>query len=158
MTENTFDLESTDADNVVVEEVAEAPLEEATASVVEEIVAEEPETVVEEKTVVEEVVPEPEVIMAPEPVGTAPTVSSVEDGVIGTGKAKVEKKKASPAAAKAVKSGEKVAIFAARNVRWQEVGSIAKGYNIVSKEDAEKWLTVNNVRLATPEEIKTYLG
>lgn len=158
MTENTFNVEPTDADNVVVEEVVEAPVEEAPASVVEEAVAEEPEPVVEEELEIEEVVPEPEVIVAPEPVEAAPAITSVKDGVIGTGKAKTEKKKASPATASAVKSGEKVAIFATRNVRWQEVGNIGKGYNIVSKADAEKWLTISNVRLATPEEIKTYLG
>lgn len=156
MTENTFNPEATDTDDVVIEEAIEAPVEEAPASVVEETVAEEPVAVVEEP-VIEEVVPEPTVIVAPEPVETAPAITSVEDGVIGTGK--VSKKKAAPAP-KVVEAepGEKVAIFASRNIHWQGMGKIQKGYAIVSKEDAEKWVTLPSVRLATPEEIKTYLG
>jgi hypothetical protein len=48
---------------------------------------------------------------------------------------------------------EKVAIFSPRNIFWEEVGQIFTGYNIVKREEAEKWLTMADVREATPEEI-----
>lgn len=159
MTENTFNPEAIDGDNDgLVQEGTEfeRTVEEVEVNPVEETVAEEPVAVVEEP-VIEEVVPEPTVIVAPEPVETAPAITSVEDGVIGTGK--VSKKKAAPAPKPAAEPvGEKVAIFASRNIHWQGMGKIQKGYAIVSKEDAEKWVTLPAVRLATPEEIKTYLG
>lgn len=156
MTENTLNPESANADDVVIEEAVEAPVEEALASVVEDAVAEEPVAIVEEPAI-EEVVPEPTVIVAPEPVETAPAITSVEDGVIGTGK--VAKKKATPAPKAAdIAPGDRAAIFASRNIHWQGLGKIQKGYTIVSKEDAEKWVTLPSVRLATPEEIKTHLG
>jgi hypothetical protein len=48
---------------------------------------------------------------------------------------------------------EKVAIHSTRNVSWIGVGRVLKGYNIVSKESADKWLTRDHVRIATPEEV-----
>lgn len=50
-------------------------------------------------------------------------------------------------------TSEKVAVFSSRNVSWQEVGSISKGYNILTKEKADIWLKRDHVRLATPEEL-----
>lgn len=155
MTENTFNPEATDADDVVVEQAVEAPVEEALASVVEEAVAEE--LAVVEEPVIEEVVPEPTVIVAPEPVEAAPAITAVDGGVIGTGK--VAKKAAAPKVAKPASNvEEKVALLASRSVHWLGLGKLQKGYNIVSKQDAEQWVTLPTVRLATPEEIKTFLG
>jgi hypothetical protein len=51
------------------------------------------------------------------------------------------------------KETEKVAIFSTKNVSWAGVGRIGKGYNIVTRSDANKWLTREHVREATPEEI-----
>ena len=49
---------------------------------------------------------------------------------------------------------ETVALFAERNISWDGVGRLSAGYNILAKEDAEKWLATNaKVRLASPEEI-----
>jgi|LauGreDrversion4_2_1035121.scaffolds.fasta_scaffold717741_2 hypothetical protein len=49
---------------------------------------------------------------------------------------------------------EVVAIFAERNISWSGVGTLKAGYNIVSKEDADKWLSGSlKIRLATPEEV-----
>lgn len=48
---------------------------------------------------------------------------------------------------------DKVALYSFRNIFWQEVGRLSKGYNIVSKAKADKWLTMEDVRLATPEEL-----
>lgn len=59
---------------------------------------------------------------------------------------------------KAEKEKEKVALWSASNIRWTGVGSLSKGYNIINKEAAEKWLTRNGVREATPEEVATHYG
>ena len=56
------------------------------------------------------------------------------------------------------KSEEKVAVWSRKNMRWAGVGSLTSGYNIVTKEAAEKWYTLNGVREATPEEIATFYG
>lgn len=56
------------------------------------------------------------------------------------------------------KESEKVALWSASNVRWSGVGSLSKGYNIINKEAAEKWLGRNGVREATPEEVATHYG
>lgn len=51
---------------------------------------------------------------------------------------------------------EKVALWSSRNIRWTAVGTLTKGYNIVKKEAAAKWLDRQGVREATPEEVATY--
>lgn len=49
--------------------------------------------------------------------------------------------------------GETVAIYSTRNVSWPGIGVIHKGYNIVTAEQAEQWLTRKHVRSATPQEV-----
>lgn len=71
-------------------------------------------------------------------------------GVISSAKADLSKKPKEVAAKKEIK---KIAIFSNKNARWPGVGEIGKGYNIVSVEAAERWLTRDHVREATPEEI-----
>jgi hypothetical protein len=53
---------------------------------------------------------------------------------------------------------EKVALFSERNIFWNGVGEVVKGYNIVTKEVSEKWLTHNKVRIATPQEVAKHYG
>jgi hypothetical protein len=53
---------------------------------------------------------------------------------------------------------ETVAIHSSRNVTWSGVGKVYFGYNVVTKEQAEKWLTRNHTRLATPEEVAKEYG
>lgn len=53
---------------------------------------------------------------------------------------------------------ETVALFSIRNIFWQEVGRISRGYNIVTNEAAEKWLTKDGIRVATPEEVAREYG
>jgi hypothetical protein len=68
---------------------------------------------------------------------------------------------ASKPAKPAAKAGPKkatVAIYSDRNVSWSGVGTISKGYNIVEKDQAEKWLTRKHVREATPEEVASEYG
>ena len=100
------------------------------------------------------------VIKAPEPTRT-PRISNTqsnEDGVITVRSAdkdyppvKAEKKDPE------VTEG-KVAVYSAKNLHWQGVGKLTPGYNILTKEIAEKWLTNKHVREATPEEVATYYG
>jgi len=51
---------------------------------------------------------------------------------------------------------EKIAVYSEKNLHWNGVGELEKGYNILSKEDSEKWLTNKSVRLATPDEVATF--
>jgi len=53
---------------------------------------------------------------------------------------------------------EKIALFSGRNIFWNGVGELVKGYNIVNKEVSEKWLTHNMVRIATPQEVAKHYG
>ena len=54
---------------------------------------------------------------------------------------------------------DKVALYSTRNIHWgSEVGALKVGYNIVSKEASEKWLTHRLVRTASPEEVASYYG
>ncbi len=53
---------------------------------------------------------------------------------------------------------EKVAIYSLRNLHWNGVGELNKGYNIVTKEEADKWITNKSVRTASPEEVKRAYG
>lgn len=53
---------------------------------------------------------------------------------------------------------EKVALYSTRNISWNGLGSLSKGYNIVSKEASEKMVTHKAVRIASPEEVASYYG
>lgn len=74
-------------------------------------------------------------------------------GVIASGSADLSKKQ-KPVVAKP--KIEKVAIFSTKNVNWPQVGEIVKGYNIVTSDVADKWLTRDHVRIATPEEVAAH--
>ena len=148
-------------ENPIVEEttyeepVFEAPVEEA--PVAEEPAVEAPvvEDVVETSVVEEaaQAVVEAPAYQAPEEVQA---LGSVAAGVIGATKAprSSEKKKA----AKAAEKTETVAIYSTKNVTWSEVGKVYRGYNIVDKDAAEKWLTRSHIRTATPEEVAKEFG
>ena len=56
------------------------------------------------------------------------------------------------------KPKEKVAVFSNGSIYWNGVGSLEKGYNIITKEASVQWLTRKNVRLATPEEVAKHYG
>ena len=66
--------------------------------------------------------------------------------------AKVEEKEAAHA------EPELVALWSPRNIRWGLFGTLVKGYNIVKKEDAERWLTRPGMRYATPQEVAAAYG
>lgn len=143
-------------ENPIVEETTnEAPVFEA--PVAEEPAVEAPEVEhVEETPVVEEAaqaVVEAPAYQAPEEVQA---LGSVAEGVIGatTAPKAPEKKKAAKAPAKK----DTVALYSTKNVTWSEVGKVYRGYNIVDKDAAEKWLTRSHIRAATPEEVAKEFG
>jgi hypothetical protein len=129
---------------VVEAPVAEAPVE---APIAEPVV---------ETPVVEETAPavvEAPAYQAPEEVQA---LGSVAEGVIGATtapKAPVKKKSAKDAEKK-----ETVALYSTKNVTWSEVGKVYRGYNIVDKDAAAKWLTRSHIRTATPEEVAREFG
>ena len=55
---------------------------------------------------------------------------------------------------------EKIAIYSERNKHNSDkkIGSLKVGYNIVSKEAADWWLSRKGVRLATPQELARHYG
>lgn len=89
--------------------------------------------------------------------GPVSNTSTSASGVIGSNAAdRVFEKPAQP---ETKASGpEKVALWSDKNIRWTGVGTLAKGYNIVNKEAADKWLVRDGIREATPEEVATHYG
>lgn len=132
------------SEDIVKDEVVETtePIEEAAAPVVEE-------TEAKAEDVISVDAPE-----AKEEQALAP----VKDGVIGVGTKEAKAKK--PAASKVAETTttDKVAVFSEKNVLWEGVGTIKRGYNVFSKSVADKWLARSYVRLATPEEVKKAFG
>ncbi len=134
------------ADNAEEQVHVEAPVVEAPVEHVEEPVAE---------PVVEAPVVEAPVVEAPEAEEPVQSLGFTKTGAIGSMAADGPKKEPKPASADL---GEKVAVHSTKSVRWEEVGALTKGYNIVTKAQADKWLTRSHVRIATPEEVKKAFG
>ena len=80
-------------------------------------------------------------------------LAPVENGAIGSA---TRKKESKPAAKKpaAKKKTETVAIHSVRNISWNGVGRIKKGYNLVDASEADQWVTLDGVRKADPSEIQ----
>ena len=129
------------ADNAEEQAHVEAPVVEAPVEPVAEPVAEAP---VVETTVVE----------APAAEAPVQSLGFTETGAIGSMAADGPSKSIRPEA----DLSEKVAIHSTKSVRWEEVGSISKGYNIVTQAQADKWLTRSHVRIASPEEVQKAFG
>jgi hypothetical protein len=86
---------------------------------------------------------------------TVSSITAVANGVIGAGRVAKSPK---PAAPKSKPKVEKVAIYSTKNVTWGPVGKVYKGYNLVTPEQAEMWLTRDHTRTATPEEVAREFG
>jgi hypothetical protein len=113
---------------------------------------------VDNVSVTEAEAPAENVITAPtRKASRGPSITSNDAGVIGS-------PQADRVFAKVVEEEEpkedlnKVAVWSDKNVRWSGVGALVKGYNIVTKEAAEKWLSRGGIREATPEEVATHYG
>jgi hypothetical protein len=130
----------------------ERPVEETT---VESEIAEEPETV-EEPAPVEE---KGDLISSPEPSESesAPALTPVANGVIGSGTAK--KKSTAKKSSKGDTSPKEqtVAVYSTRNVTWVGVGRVLTGLNLLPKSEAAQWLTRDHVREAEPSEVSKEL-
>lgn len=81
---------------------------------------------------------------------------SDENNVVTVGSANTFKNKESLSAK--TSTVEKIAVYSEKNMSWSAIGKVSKGYNIVTKEAAEMWLTRKGVRKATPEEVATHYG
>jgi hypothetical protein len=127
------------------------------AQVAEAVVNAPAEPVVEPvaEPVVEAPVVEAPVVEAPAAEEPVQALGFSRTGAISSLAADGPKKKISNAGSDL---GEKVALHSTKSVRWEEVGSISKGYNIVTKAQAEKWLTRGHVRIASPEEVQKAFG
>lgn len=132
----------------VEETVIEETKVEESAPVVEEAVVEEVQ-----KPIITEAAPvASDVISAPKPgPATKPGLGFVGNGAMGS--TVVPKNDLKRVAKPAAKEVEKVAIHSTKNVTWSEVGKVYRGYNIVTKDQADKWLTRDHIRLATPQEV-----
>lgn len=95
-------------------------------------------------------------VISSDKMATSPnlSVTSNEENVIGSSSA--DKKEISEP--KAAKEKEKVAVYSTKNVNWSGVGQVSKGYNIVTKQAAEKWATRDHIRIATPAEVAGEYG
>lgn len=85
-------------------------------------------------------------------------VGSVADGVIGSSTQTVVVEEKKETVQPVVK--ETVAVYSSKNVSWDGVGHVKRGYNILPKDVAEKWITIrsHHARLATPEEVAKEFG
>lgn len=133
------------------------------------------EVPVVEIPVVEEVTPEPvkvEEAPAAEEINAEPTAIKTDDfatstsdvqavGQVAAGAIGVTK---TPRQAPSKKSAEKavkketVAIHSTKNVTWDGVGKVYRGYNIVDKAAGDQWLTRSHCRIALPEEVAKEFG
>ena len=128
------------AENAEEQAHVEAPVVEAPVEPLAEPVVEAP--------VVEAVVEAP---AAEEPVQA---LGFTETGAIGSMAADGPK----AVITQSVDLSEKVALHSTKSIRWEEVGALSKGYNIVTKAQADKWLSRGHVRIATPEEVQKAFG
>jgi hypothetical protein len=135
-----FSVENVEEPAHVEAPVVETPAEPVAEPVVEPVVDAPVEVAVESAVV--------EAPPAEEPVQS---LGFTETGAIGSMAADGPKKDIKPAK----DLGDKVAIYSTSNVRWEEAnGAVYKGVNIVTKDQADKWLTRAHVRLATTEEVQ----
>lgn len=144
---NSFSADNAEEQVQVETPVVETPAEPVVEPVVEPVAEPVVEAVVE-APVAEAVVEAP---AAEEPVQS---LGFTKTGAIGSMAADGPKRSIKPEAS----LSDKVAIHSSKSVRWEEVGAISKGYNIVTKAQADKWLTRSHVRIATPEEVKKAFG
>lgn len=151
--------DSVNEENNEAPAVEEAPVVEQTPVAEETPVVETP--VVEEPVVEAPAVEEPKIDAIPAPSYEAPqevpAVGPVANGAIGTTTA-IRQPRASKKNSKSDEPVEKVAIHSTKNVTWQGVGKVYRGYNIVTKEAADQWLNRSHIRMATAEEVAKEFG
>ena len=86
---------------------------------------------------------------------SGPGMGTVADGAIGSTRVTTPKPKPEVTKIEDVPVDEEtVTLYSAGNVFWEGIGRLSRGYNIMTKSKADKWLALDSVRLATPEEVK----
>lgn len=85
-------------------------------------------------------------------------LQSKEDNILASRAADYSLKNKINTTSSTPESDEKVALWSDKNIRWSGVGTLSKGYNIVTKEVSVKWLEKSGIRDASPEEVATYYG
>ena len=104
-----------------------------------------------------EVAPEAITVDAPAPVAEeVPALGSVGDNAIGSTTHTPAPKPQAKSKVKATE--EKVVVYSTKNVTWSEVGKVYRGFNVVTKEAADQWLTRSHIRAATDEEVAKEFG
>lgn len=83
-------------------------------------------------------------------------VGSINNGIFGVKTVSIENTEIANKITKPIK--DLVAIYSPKNLYWSEVGKLNKGYNIVERHKAEKWLTRPGMRIATPQEVAEEYG
>ena len=147
---NELSTSMVDAGNSVFPQDNTPVVEEEIAKVEEPVVVEEP--VLAPETTSTDAITTPRFEKSSEEVQA---VGSVANGAIGVTSTKPEPKKAS---SKPTAKKETVALYSTKNVTWSGVGKVYRGYNIVDKAIADKWLTRDHIRIATPEEVAKEFG
>ena len=137
---NPFSVENAEEQVHVEAPVVEAPVEHVAEPVAE--------------PVVEAPVVEAPVVEAPAAEEPVQALGFTETGAIGSMAADGPK----TVITQSVDLSEKVALHSTKSIRWEEVGALSKGYNIVTKAQADKWLSRGHVRIATPEEVQKAFG
>lgn len=140
-------------------ETVAAKLADGESLITKELVEKYKEAVKKEEAKISETAEDKGVITAPNKPGKGGKKKSslggtTDSDVIGSTGAQTPVKPA----AKAGQKKATVALYSDRNVYWGGVGKLERGYNIVSKDEAAKWLTRNHVREATPEEVASEYG
>lgn len=144
-------------EDVVATESVEAALAVEEVAVAEEATAVEDAPVAEEAPVVEEAKVEELAqdvitnISGKKPSTKKPGLAPVENGAIGSTVVEAQEEVKAPAKPKPVE--DTVAIKSTKNVVWQGVGKVVVGVNIVSKTEADQWLTRNHITLLTPDQV-----
>lgn len=144
---------------VLAFEASTQPKEELES--VEELEAVEELELVEEKPVLDE---EPKNVITSgsqrsgKPKEEISGLTSITNGVIGTGTVKPKPKQKAGVNVSGKPEVEKVAVYSTKNVTWNGVGKVYRGYNIVTPEAADQWLTRSHIRMATPLEVAQEFG
>jgi len=99
------------------------------------------------------------IIETTKPIKNVPTLAFNSDGVMGSTTTNPDNTKMENVVFTENPVSTKVALFSTRNMYAEGgPGKLNIGYNIVSKKHVDFWLSMNGVRLATPEEVAEAFG
>jgi len=97
-------------------------------------------------------------ITSPKPAEEKPALGFVGNGAMGSTTVSSTASKQKTETPNKKDKKDTVAVYSTRNVTWSGVGKVYIGYNIVTKEAADKWAKRDHIRIATPEEVAREYG